>query len=70
MLWIIWKMAAGREEVETVINKLSSRIYEAHEKRNLILPDPHTTKMKRARSQGPTGYLSSWGFCNKSYQVF
>lgn len=30
------------------------------------LPDPHTTKMKRANNQGPTAYFSSAGFCNEN----
>ena len=36
---------------------------------NFLLPDPHTTKMKSARSHGPTGYLSLRRFLKKKIQV-
>jgi hypothetical protein len=33
--------------------------------RKADLPDPQTTKINSARSQGPTGDVSSWAFCKR-----
>lgn len=62
----VLKVMIPNELLSVCLRSISLLINQTYVNRKQItaLPEPQTTNMNRASNPGPTGYLSSWGFCN------